>query len=204
MKQCGECRKLDTCDIQDGRAFCKEKKERRFACDYYAEECSEFFRVGWGDTSAAKEAIRRAEEYKKEHESGSCFITTAVVHILKKTDDCQELTVLRKFRKEVLQKDEQYRDILLRYDTVGPVLARALANDENRLQVAIDLYNIYIRGCVQYIESGDIANAVVFYKEMVENMMLKYMTFSEFIPLKARENYAQDAGGHGAIKFKNM
>lgn len=203
MKQCGECRYLDPDDIKDGKAFCKEKNERRFANDYCAENCDGFFRLGWGDTSRGKAAIAAADEYIKEHKP-ECFITTAIVNILGLSDDCEELNTLRIFRKEVLQKDTRYRELLLRYDTVGPVLARALAHDENSVQVAVDLYNIYIKGCVGYIKRGQIDNAVTLYVEMVERMVAKYMIRAEFVSDTVREMYVQDNGGHGVLKLQTM
>ena len=173
--------------------------------NYYAETCDNFFRVGWGYRSEAMEAIADADRYVKEHtNSGPCFITTAIVHILGMDDTCEELQTLRVFRKNILQKDDKYRDLLLRYDAMGPVLARALACDEDRVQIAIDLFQIYIKGCVRYLKAGRVDDAIVLYTEMVERMISKYMLRREFIPEVARDSYVQDSGGHGVLHFKQV
>lgn len=205
MKQCGECQYLKTSIVVDGQCPCVEKDEYRFANDYYAETCDSFFRVGWGYRSEAMKAIADADRYVKEHtNSGPCFITTAIVHILGMGDTCEELQTLRVFRKNILQKDDKYRDLLLRYDAVGPVLARALACDEDRVQIAIDLFQIYIKGCVRYLKAGRVDDAIVLYTEMVERMISKYMLRREFIPEVARDSYVQDCGGHGILHFKQV
>lgn len=204
-KLCGECRYLDSEDLLNGRAYCTEKCERRFADSDEAEKCSKFFGVSWGDTYRAKEVIRAAERYRKENESTyratGCFITTAVVNILGLADNCEELMILRKFRAQILQNNPEYKNILLKYDTIGPVISRALIHDDNREQVAIDLYRIYIKGCISYIKNNYIDLAINLYTEMTENLVQKYMTMSPTIPDKVVDNYDINSGGHGSIKF---
>lgn len=209
MKQCGECKHLITSIVVDGMCPCEEKDdEKHFANDYYAENCDLFSRVGWGYTSDAKEAIARADKYVKENtqvfKPSGCFITTAIVNILGMKDDCDALQTLRSFRGNILQKNAQYRDLLLRYDTVGPVLARGLIDDENSIQVALDLYNIYIKGCVGYIKRGNIEYAVSLYTEMVERMISRYMITREVVPETIKEKYVQDGGGHGEFKIRQV
>jgi len=94
--------------------------------------------------------------------------------------------------------------LLLRYDTVGPVLARGLIDDENSIQVALDLYNIYIKGCVGYIKRGNIEYAVSLYTEMVERMISRYMITREVVPETIKEKYVQDGGGHGEFKIRQV
>ncbi len=196
-KVCAECEHLNLSDIVDGQAWCKEKNERRFANSEVAEECSVISKKWIYDTETAN-AIKAAEEYQKGTLVG-CFITTAIVTILGLDDDCEELDVLRWFRDDVLQVLPEYREILMRYDTVGPIIARALEHDEDKMSISIALYKVFIRGCVNYIQKGDFDKAVVLYKEMVEALIRKYMPM-EFVPDSFKSHYDQTSGGHGYIK----
>lgn len=193
-KVCGECRYIDLCDIVDGKALCTEKKERRFANSLEAESCSRFWKKWIYDTETAN-AIKAADEYTKP----SCFITTAIVDILGFADDCEALEILRWFREDVLQVLPEYRDILMKYDTVGPILASSLAHDENRVSIARTLYKVFIKGCVNYIQIGDFDRAIVLYKDMVESLINKYMP-GVFVPEEFKKHYDQSSGGHGYMK----
>lgn len=201
-KQCGECRYLDTSNKKDGQCFCKEKNEYRFANSYAADECSRFFRLGWGYTSDGKKAIEEADKYQKESHGNTCFITTIVVNILGLDDKCEALTVLRKFRKNVLQVDLKYRDILFQYDLIGPKIADALRHDNNAFDVACDVYFGYILKSVDALHLGDIETAISIYTEMVNTLSERY-GISLSCPLTDKEKsfYNQREGGHGRLKL---
>lgn len=203
-RDCADCRYLDIYDKQDGQCFCKELEERRFANSDYAERCRKFFKIQWGYESEARKAREEAEKYQKEHQDrtySGCFITTAVVGMLGLPDDCKELETLRKFRREVLQPNPEHAGVLLKYDTVGPIVALGMMHDENGMQMAIDIYNIFIRGCVKYIENGEVSNAVALYSEMTEALIRQYVMRS-IIPEGMEESYDQMSGGHGSISLK--
>ncbi len=80
--------------------------------------------------------------YEKQYgSSGGCFITTISCNILKKEDNDRVMEGLRKFRDEVLQKDEKYSDILKLYDGIGPVVATAIEHDSNKEEKASQIYS---------------------------------------------------------------
>lgn len=218
-KVCAECRYLNIHDIKDGQAYCVEKCERRFANDIYADDCSRFFGIKWGYESDSKEAIKAAEKYQKEYigpnkesvevhlenkngvTNAGCFITTALVNILGFDDDCEELGILRIFRKEFLQKLPEYRGILLKYDLYGPILAKALENDENSLDVAMDLYITFIKGCVTFIRKRQFERALELYM-MMTNRLIGVYAPNVFTSQDMIDKYDQEKGGHGYIITK--
>lgn len=113
---CGECTYLDlsTGDIY-GKFYCDKKWERHKSTD---PECGSFCRAYSRDNSTIENAYR----YTKSKESG-CYLTTMLCTILGLPDDNMYLESIRKFRKNILQKDMKYRYLLIEYDIVGPKIA---------------------------------------------------------------------------------
>ncbi|MBR3161888.1 MAG: hypothetical protein IKF19_04075 [Bacilli bacterium] len=79
---------------------------------------------------------------------------------IKEKDDIDMLlNNFRGFRDNVLQNDSKYDDVLMSYDTVGPVISNCIINDDNRIDMARGLYeNALIRinkliKCEQYDEA---------------------------------------------------
>ena len=105
------------CDKKDERV--DEDHYRRYCRDYNYDEC----------------AI-----YKRTESSGGCFITTVLCNILDLPDNHETLNTLRSFRDNVLKKDKSYKEILMIYDGIGPMVAEAIINDEKKHEKAKDLY----------------------------------------------------------------
>ena len=59
-----------------------------------------------------------------------CYLTTIICNKLGYSDDCFVLNTLRSFRDNVMQKNIEYKDMLMEYDTLGPVIAQNIANDK--------------------------------------------------------------------------
>ena len=136
------------------------------------------------------------------YESVGCFITTVVVHILGMNDDNVVLQVLRNFRSEFLQTNPEYNELLLKYDAVGPLIARSIAHDKNNAyEVALDLYRVYIQGAYDYIRRGHPQKALILYKEMTENLM-KHYQISYFIPDGMESKINEQESGHGRLVLK--
>ncbi len=72
--------------------------------------------------------------------NNDCFITTIVCNILGKKDNNKLLNNLRNFRDNILQKDNKYDEVLMNYDTVGPIISDCIANDKDKEIMAKGLY----------------------------------------------------------------
>ena len=80
--------------------------------------------------------------YEKEYgSSGGCFITTITCGILGKSDNDPVMEGLRKFRDEILQKQDKYSNILKIYDTIGPRICCNINHDETKTEKAEMLYS---------------------------------------------------------------
>ncbi len=206
-KVCAECRHFDLDHMNDKYiAKCEGKWECPLviADDVQAETCRDFGERRY-DVYKARKAIEDAQEYRRKnsgYSSPGCYLTTAVVEILKKKDDCTLLEVLRFLRGYYLQGNAQYKEILMQYDVVGPVLAEALRNDYDRVSIALDLLEI-LEKIRMLVACEEIEEAIVRYKEMTESLMRRYGV-GYVIGEKAKDNYDQRNGGHGSFVMKRI
>lgn len=134
--------------------------------------------------------------------SSTCYITTIVCHILGNRDDCAELEQLRKFRNEVMQPNEEYREMLYEYDAVGPQIAGHLYQeyvDSHNKEFATQLFNSYIQPTAHLVSIGNYEEAVSRYQKMTKDLEECYGIIP---PEKVAENYDAKQGGHGKVKQK--
>lgn len=103
-----------------------------------------------------------------------CFITTIVVDILGKPDNCNALEILRKFRSEVMQPNKQYHAYLNHYDTIGPQIARNIENDLNKMEVAKTAYENYILPVCALVLNQRNDEAINLYIEMTNILAHMY------------------------------
>ena len=134
--------------------------------------------------------------YKERKEPSSCYITTIVCNRLGYRDDCIALDVLRSFREDVLQKDEQYKPILFEYDTVGPLIAQKLESEDITLVQRI--FSFFLHPIVEMIQNGKKEEAIERYSTMTKSLEDYY----GFHPEPVSENYDYTQGGHGKVAVK--
>lgn len=120
--------------------------------------------------------------YSQNYSTGGCFITTVTCNILNKADDNEVMNGLRKFRDEVLQKDEKYEEILKNYDVVGPIIATKLYNDENREKIAETIYEHVLTPISKMVKEEKNDEAVEAYYQMT-------LLFINYYGLKHPYNY---------------
>ena len=133
--------------------------------------------------------------------SAGCFITTVACEILNKKDDNEVMQNLRKFRDNVLQENEEYFDVLKEYDTVGPVLADRLRNDENREVIAETLYEKILKPISVLVSEDKIEKAVESYYVMTLLLVNYYGLKHDYNNVKENgyyyESFDSKTAGHG-------
>lgn len=90
--------------------------------------------------------------------SGGCFLTTVCCEWKGLPDDCAELTILRKFRDEVVPES-----IVKKYYEIAPAIAEKIKNDEKKLQYAWEQIN----KCITLIKQAKAQEAITTYIHMV-------------------------------------
>ncbi len=197
-KYCSECTYLDlsTGDIY-GKFFCDKRLERHTALDL---ECYNFCTA----YSRSSSEIKSAEEYSKNHSSGSsCFITTMICNILKVNDDNYYLNSLRKFRNNVLQKDEKYKSILVEYDIIGPIISKYLSKDPKRYRISANAFYKYIKPITLSIEQNNYDVAINSYMDMT-NKLKNFYNIDVNIDMETINKADITLSGHGIYKQKRI
>ena len=106
---------------------------------------------------------------KIKNGSSGCFLTSACVSYMKKSDDCEELTVLRTFRDNYLASKEEGKALVEEYYAIAPAIVEKIEGSANADEYFKDIYKTVLR-CVEAIKGGENEIAVALYKQMV----LKY------------------------------
>ncbi|MBQ8283588.1 MAG: hypothetical protein IJX75_00700 [Clostridia bacterium] len=98
--------------------------------------------------------------------SSSCFLTSACVDYLGKTDNCEELTKLRFFRDTYLKKSEKGAQLIQEYYNIAPSIVEKIDNSDKKDEYYHYIYDI-IKKCVINIDKQKYEDTLKEYKNMV-------------------------------------
>lgn len=104
-----------------------------------------------------------------------CYITTAACLALGRDAGSEELTVLKNFRDGWIQKTESGRALVHSYYDVAPTVVKRIAKEADPKSVYTDLWNRYIKTCVDLIHTGRNDEAVSCYGNMVKELSRRYL-----------------------------
>lgn len=147
---------------------------------------------------------RNCPIFKKNDDTGFCYITTIVCNILSRDDNDRVLNVLRWFRDSILQNNEKYYGILKDYDNIGPIIASFLENDRDCIQMSTYLYSILER-ISNNIENKNYDRAVTEYEVMTLSL-INYYRLKHLYNLNKDSDYDYEmfdskTSGHGKKKI---
>ena len=195
---CGECTYLDlsTGDIY-GKFYCDKKWERHLSTDI---ECGSFCRAYSRDSSTIQNAYR----YSNDHTNSGCYLTTMLCNILGMNDNNIYLETMRNFRKNILQKDEKYKYLLVEYDIIGPKIAKYLNNDPLKEKIAQNYLKIYIVPIINLINEKKYELAINLYVFMTNSLKFLYDLSHISISNIEIDNADIKKSGHGIYKQKKI
>jgi len=104
-------------------------------------------------------------DYFDDSSSGGCYMTSACVDYMGKTDDCVELETMRKFRDEKLRFMPGGKAMIKEYYDVAPGVVMAINSSEKKDEYYQDIYNTIVR-CMEKIEAKEDKRAVALYLGM--------------------------------------
>ena|ERR1035437_761875 len=105
------------------------------------------------------------DEDKGSNSEGGCFLTTACTVALNLSDDCDELTTLRRFRDNYMLTFEQGRAEVKEYYAVAPEMVKAISARPNALAIYRRIFDEIISTCVTLIKQGHFELARTTYKK---------------------------------------
>jgi len=124
--------------------------------------------------------------------------------ILGMDDNNIYLETIRNFRNNVLQKDEQYKPILVEYDIIGPKIATVLNNDPLKENIA----KIYFQNCIipiiDFINEKRYETAITLYINMTNNLKAFYGIGDQNITIDEIDNADIGKSGHGKYIQKKI
>ena len=177
-KTCADCIYLDWNNKQTSSV----DRRRCTECGIYIEP-----------TSAT---CRHFKERVKPSNSG-CFITTAIVDILGYDNDCYILQILRGFRNSFLQKNPEYRNILLTYDKIGPQISVNLLQSDEKERISLIVTEYYLIPICQLIKDGEYQAAVNAYISMVKFLQNQVCVTDYINGYKYDSSVKVEEMGHG-------
>ena len=197
MSKCSECTYLKACDPDlYGRYWCEKKLERVSANQ---EECYRFCRA----YSRSSYESKNYEQYSKEHSNEGCYLTTIMCKILKVNDNNPYLNTLRDFRKNILQKNTNYKSLLVQYDVIGPIIANNLINDSMKYKISANSFSNYIMPITKLIKKNENEKAINLYVDMT-NKLIKLYNINNIVTEDIINNANIKESGHGIYKVKKI
>lgn len=185
---CAACTYMGESADYNGKYYCSQKGECRYACD---SKCYNFCEA----YSRSNYSRSNMLDNSKNHMNSGCYLTTIMCKLLGYPDNNYYLNTLREFRKNIMQKDPNYFSLLLTYDVVGPVISKKIETDPNNKIMAITLFNNYIEKAVRAIEEGKNETAINIYKAMTTSLADRYKIMIPLIEVDSNIN-PQELG-HG-------
>lgn len=196
---CSECTYLKLDSIGDyGTFWCEAKLEWHRANEI---ECYRFCRAYDRDSSISNSAYNYSIEHSPKV---GCYLTTILCHILGMPDNNIYLETMRNFRKNILQKDEKYKYLLVEYDIVGPKISQYLNMDPLKEKIAQNYFQKYIIPITNLINEKQDDMAINLYMYMTNSLSFLYNLNSITLSIEEINNADIKQSGHGIYKAKKI
>lgn len=106
----------------------------------------------------------------KEKNNSNPELISAICYALGYEENCYYIKIFRNFRKNYLEKEEEYSSLLEKYDTFNPMISKHIKHDR---ETAIRLLNS-ILNTIQYIQNKEYDRAIDVYNIMFNSLINKY------------------------------
>ena len=110
---------------------------------------------------------------KDKRKKDGCFITTAtLLHFGHDIDNCKQLEHFREVRDNYIFNN--HPDLISEYYEIAPTIVKLIDNSIDKHQLYNDIWNNYLNKCLSRIIDKKHDEATIIYKEMVDNLKLKF------------------------------
>ena len=106
--------------------------------------------------------------------TATCFITTAVCLTMGKPDNCEELTLMRRFRDEWLRDQPDGAALIEDYYQTAPAIVEKINQQPNRKAIYQEIYQKHILPCVESVKAKRFADSKRIYVNMVAELKEQY------------------------------
>lgn len=122
-----------------------------------------------------KNHLAETEPVKQENSDEGCYITTAVCNSFNKPDNCYELTMFRKFRDTYLKESDNGNELIQEYYNTAPQIVKAIDRLENSREIYIDIWNTYLKQCLDDMEHQMMESCKRLYIKMVYELKNRFI-----------------------------
>jgi hypothetical protein len=144
---------------------------RRDWCKYFKRRVSP---TGHCDKYYKKDTLENSGYTSGSSGSSGCFLTSACVKYLGKSDDCEELTALRKFRDTYMKQSENGRKLVEEYYEVAPKIVENIDTSDKK-DTYYQYINEVISRCVKLLALGENERVLNEYQFMVTNLKKEFV-----------------------------
>ena len=156
--ECFDCEEYNEYLVKNNEFYCKKM---RMVVSLNERSCNTYF-------------IKRDKRKKSERPNTGCYLTTAMCEVLGYDDHCEILETLRNYREEYMMNDDFGLKLLHDYNTVVPIIADNIYNDEEQIDIAITMLYSYIKPAISFINIQDNETALMLYENMTFDLMDYY------------------------------
>ena len=139
-------------------------------CTNTINELGNYVRVRSGmvcDNFFLRTELRSGLRRESGSSSSGCYLTSACVDYYKKSDDCYELTTLRKLRDEHLAYMDGGKELISQYYETAPKIVQKIDKSDKRESYYKYIYEQILK-CIDFYKESNYFKSVDTYKEMVE------------------------------------
>lgn len=137
------------------------KKEERVDEDHYRIYCRDY---SYSDCPI----------YKSDSSSGGCYLTSACTAAMGLPGDCEELSILRRFRDEWLSKQPGGKETIEEYYRIAPGIVRSIESMGESKVLFQRIYDEMVCPCVRAIQEERPKEAWALYERMTRELEKKF------------------------------
>lgn len=113
--------------------------------------------------------------WHQTHNDDGCFITTATLNALGKSDDCEELNAFRIFRDNWLCKQVNGKELILEYYEIAPQIVKAINSHEDNKVIYKNLWKESLEPCLKLIDLKKFKQAKKIYSKVVRKLKVEFL-----------------------------
>lgn len=141
-----------------------------YMCEYHEWQCPKCKQWNQRKTRSNKHWCVHCHS---EITDSDCFITSATLLKLKKTDNCYELNKFREFRDNWLKSYDP--DEILEYYKIAPSIVDKIDEQKNSENIYSNIWDNHLSQCLSLIENNQFDRAFTIYKSMFNNLKKQFL-----------------------------
>ena len=119
---------------------------------------------------------------------GGCYITTAAVDHIGLADDCDQLNILRMYRDQLAEEDQEFRKVVLEYYKTAPMIVEKISNSPDKDEILEAIYTDMVIPVIKLLQSGEVEAAKKHYINKYNELKSKYILEPQKQLVKSRNN----------------